>query len=410
MPARTPPHLSTLIILTGSAILTINMFVPSLPGMARDFGVDYGAMSLVIGAYLLVTAVMQLLFGPLSDVIGRRPVILGGMAVFTFASALCALTSDITVFWIGRMLQAAATVGVALSRAVMRDQYEPRELSQKMSTVSMVMALGPLVGPVLGGVIDEVFGWRGNFAFYTLLGLAVLILAWVDLGETHRSRGTGFAAHFRAWPELLGSPRFWGYATCWSFSIATFHVFVAAAPLALSTTFGMGAGELGLYMATMSVGFMLGSYVSGQVARRVDWPLTRLVIIGRLAAALGLLLALVALEIGLLTIPLLVSCMVLNGLGNGLTAPNAASGVMAVRPHLAGAASGLSSAMIQFAGALATGAVGLVLVPELAMEVLLAAMLSVAVIGLVAGLWLVRVERRRGIIRTDVPKAGPGLE
>uniref|UniRef100_UPI00025590A5 MFS transporter n=1 Tax=Oceanicola sp. S124 TaxID=1042378 RepID=UPI00025590A5 len=237
MSVRTPPHLATLIILTGSAVLTINMFVPSLPGMARDFGVDYGAMSMVIGAYLVVTAIMQLLFGPLSDMVGRRPVMLGGVAVFTVASAVCALTSDITVFWIGRMLQAAATVGVALSRAVLRDQYDPREIARKMSTVSMVMAVGPLVGPALGGVIDEIFGWRGNFVFYTGLGLAVLILAWVDLGETHHSRGAGFAAQFRAWPELLRSPRFWGYAICWSFSIATFHVFVTAAPLAFSTAF-----------------------------------------------------------------------------------------------------------------------------------------------------------------------------
>lgn len=405
MSSRTAPHLATLIILTGSAVLTINMFVPSLPGMARDFGVGYAEMSMVIGAYLLVTAIMQLLFGPLSDVVGRRPVMLGGIAVFTLASLLCALTSDITLFWIGRMLQAASTVGVALSRAVLRDQYEPRQIAQKMSTVSMVMALGPLLGPALGGLIDEVLGWRGNFAFYTVLGLVVLVLTWADLGETNRTRGGSVGAQFRAWPELLRSPRFWGYAVCWSFSIATFHIFVTVAPLALSATYGMGAGQLGAYMGSMTVGFMLGSYVSGQVAKRVDWPLTRLLIIGRLAAAIGIVVALVALQAGLLGIPLLVVCMVANGLGNGLTAPNAASGVMAVRPHLAGAASGLSSAMIQLAGALATFTVGLVLLPALAMEVLLVGMLLVALVGLLAALWLVRIERQRGIIRTDVPKS-----
>lgn len=405
MSSRTPPHLATLIILTGSAVLTINMFVPSLPGMAVEFGVDYAEMSMVVGAYLLVTAIMQLVFGPISDVVGRRPVMLGGMAVFTIGSLICALTSDITLFWIGRMLQAASAVGVALSRAVLRDQYEPREIAQKMSTVSMVMALGPLLGPALGGFIDEWLGWRGNFAFYTLMGLAVLVLTWRDLGETSKTRGGSFADQFRAWPELFRSPRFWGYALCWSFSIATFHVFVSVAPLALSTAFGMTAGQLGICMGTMSVGFMLGSYISGQVAKRVDWPLTRLLIIGRLAAAIGIVVALVAYEIGLLSVPLLVASMVANGLGNGLTAPNAASGVMAVRPHLAGAASGLSSAMIQFAGALATFAVGLVLLPVIAMEVLLVGMLSVAVIGLLAALWLVRLERERGIIRTDVPKA-----
>lgn len=410
MTDRTPPHLATLIILTGGAVLTINMFVPSLPGMAREFGVDYGAMSLVIGAYLLMTAVMQLVFGPLSDVYGRRPVILGGMAVFTLASLLCTFTSDVTVFWIGRLLQSASAVGVALSRAVLRDQYEPRELAQKMATVSMVMGLGPLLGPALGGLIDEAFGWRGNFAFYTLLGAAMLALSWRDLGETNRSRGGGFADQFRAWPELLRSPRFWGYATCWSFSIAAFHVFVTAGPLALSEAFGMGSGQLGIYMGMMTAGFILGSWISGRVARTVDWPLTRLMLIGRALASVGLAVALLAWLAGHISLPLLLGAVMLSGLGNGLTSPNAASGVMAVRPHLAGAASGLSSALIQLVGALATGSVGLMLTAEVAVPVLLGAMLVMGLIGLVATLWLARVEQRRGVIRSDVPKAGPGME
>lgn len=410
MTARTPPHLATLIIVTGGAVLTINMFVPSLPGMAREFGVDYGAMSLVIGAYLLMTSAMQLIFGPLSDVYGRRPLILGGLAVFTLGSLICTLTSDVTLFWVGRLLQAASAVGVALSRAVLRDQYASRELAQKMATVSMVMGLGPLLGPALGGLIDEAFGWRGNFAAYTLLGAGMLALCWRDLGETNSNRGGGFAAQFQAWPELLRSPRFWGYAICWSFSVAAFHVFVAAAPLAMSTAFGMGAGQLGIYMGLMTAGYIVGSWISGQVARRIDWPLTRLMILGRALAAAGLGGALLAWGTGDLGLPVLMAGVIANGLGNGLTSPNAASGVMAVRPHLAEAASGLSSAVIQFAGALMTGLVGLILTPEDALPVLLSAMLAVALVGLVAALWLTRVEQRRGVIRSDVPKAGSGLE
>ena len=410
MTDRTPPKLATLILLTGGSVLTINMFVPSLPGMAQDFGVDYGTMSLVIGAYLLMTAVMQLIFGPLSDVYGRRPVILAGFAIFTLASVVCTLTSDITVFWIARLMQAASTVGIAISRAVLRDQYESREITQKMATVSMVMALGPILGPALGGVIDEVLGWRGNFGFYTLLGVGGFLLAWIDLGETNTSRGGGFVAQFRSWPELLRSPRFWGYASCWGVSISTFHIFVAAAPLALTTAFGMGTGQVGLCMGSMSLGFMAGSWITGRVTRRVDWPLTRLLIIGRVMAVAGLAAAMVAQELGALTMSLLIAGMILNGIGNGLTAPNAASGVMAVRPHLAGAASGLSSALLQLAGAVATGIVGVLLAPGIAMEVLIGAMLVASLIGLAIGIWLTWIERRRGVIRTDVPPADPSME
>ena len=146
------------------------------------------------------------------------------------------------------------------------------------------------------------------------------------------------------------------------------------------------------------------------MARRIDWPLTRLMILGRALAAAGLGGALLAWGTGDLGLPVLMAGVIANGLGNGLTSPNAASGVMAVRPHLAGAASGLSSAVIQFAGALMTGLVGLILTPEDALPVLLSAMLAVALVGLAAALWLTRVEQRRGVIRSDVPKAGSGLE
>jgi len=118
MAARTPPSMATLILLTAMGILSLNMFAPSLTHIAEDFGADYGLVSLSIGGYLAITAVLQLILGPLSDRYGRRPVLLFGMAIFTVASVGCYLAPTVEIFLGFRLLQGAVISGMALSRAV----------------------------------------------------------------------------------------------------------------------------------------------------------------------------------------------------------------------------------------------------------------------------------------------------
>ncbi|WP_375173417.1 multidrug effflux MFS transporter [Pseudooceanicola sp.] len=385
-PAKTPPHLWTLILLTANSVLTLNMFLPSLPNMAEDFAVTYGVMSLAVGAYLLMTAVTQLLIGALSDRYGRRPVILIGMAIFVAASAVCALTESFTIFLIARLCQSASATGMALSRAIIRDLFDERESASKMATVAMIMAIAPMLGPTLGGVMDSLFGWRANFVFYTGTGAALFILAWFDLGETHRHKSETFGAQFREYPELVRSRRFWGYVICASFSVATFHIFVSGAPLVVSAAFGMGTAQLGAYMGTITLGFILGSAISSRISAR--YQLSTMMIAGRLVAAIGLGLAALLILGGYLSIPLFFGAMVLSGAGNGMTTPNANAGAMSVRPHIAGSASGLSAAMIVFVGAIATTVTG-ALVTEANGAVLLPALMCCAsVIGLVAALYV----------------------
>lgn len=167
--ATTPPHIATLVFLTGTSVLTLNMFLPSLAHMAEDFGVDYGVMSLAIGGYLAISAVTQICIGPISDRFGRRPVILVGMAVFFLSSLLCAVTRDYHWFLFGRMMQSSATTGMALSRAVIRDQYDERESASKLALISTLMAVAPMMGPMIGGFLDSVFGWRSNFFLLSLI-------------------------------------------------------------------------------------------------------------------------------------------------------------------------------------------------------------------------------------------------
>lgn len=394
--ATTPPRLLTLILLTANTVLTLNMFLPSLPHMAEDFGVPYSVMSLAVGAYLLVTAVTQLIVGPLSDRYGRRPVILWGMAIFALGSAICAITGSFAIFLFGRLLQSASGTGMALSRAVIRDQHDDREAVSKIATVAMIMAIAPMLGPTIGGVLDAVFGWRASFVLFTLNGVALFALTWVDLGETHMNKSATFGAQFREYPELFRSRRFWGYALCAAFSVATFHIFVSGAPLVVMSAFAMGPAELGVYMGTITLGFIMGSAISGRVSRY--FQLSTMMIAGRVVAVVGLGVPALLILAGHLSVPLFFGAMVMSGLGNGMTTPNANTGVMSVRPHIAGSASGFASALVVFVGAFATTITGALVNAEMGAFTLTAIMCTASVIGLFAALSVRVIDQREGRI------------
>jgi len=401
--ATTPPHIATLVMLTGTSVLTLNMFLPSLGHMAEDFGVDYGLMSFAIGGYLMMTAVTQIVVGPISDRYGRRPVVLVGMVVFFLASLLCAVTRDVHVFLAARMFQSAATTGMALSRAAIRDQYDEREAAAKLALISTLMALAPMMGPMLGGFLDSVFGWRANFWLYSFLGACLFVICWLDAGETHHNRMSSFGAQFRAYPELLRSRRFWGYAVCAALSVGTFHIFVTGAPLVAPAAFGIGTAELGMWMGTITLGFMIGTGISSRISR--NYPLTTMVIAGRLTAVVGIGVPCVVLAMGAESKWIFFGAMILSGIGNGLTSPNASAGALSIRPHLAGSASGLSSALIMvvgsivstLTGALVTETNGLVLVPAL--------MVAASVLGLAAALYVRRVNRQEAELAARIAEA-----
>ena len=169
--AKTPPHLITLIILTSTSVLAMNMFLPSLTNMAAEFSVSYSVMNISVAGYLAITAVLQVILGPLSDRFGRRPVLLGSILIFSLASLFCALSSNIWIFLSLRILQGAIISGMALSRAIVRDMMAPKDAVRVLGTIAMAMAVAPMLGPVLGGVFDEIFGWRAIFWFYLGLGL-----------------------------------------------------------------------------------------------------------------------------------------------------------------------------------------------------------------------------------------------
>ena len=387
-----PPRLLTLILLSALAVLPVNMFLPSLPHIAREFQSDYGAANLAIAGYAAAAAILQLVMGPLSDRFGRRPVLLLALIVFVLASIGCALATNIWSFLLYRLTQATVIACYSVSLAVIRDCYPEQKAASLIGYVAMAWSLAPMLGPVIGGALDQAFGWRANLWVLATLGSAVLLSCWKGLPETNLLRSVTILQAFASYPELLRSQRFWSLSLCMAFSIGTFYAFLGGAPLVAQVTFAMSPMSLGIAMGSITAGFLLGSFLSGRYASR--YVLTTTMIAGRVIACIGLGLGLaLALSGPLSALSFFGWCMFV-GLGNGLTLPSANAGAMSVRPRLAGSAAGLSGALTVAGGAMVSSVTGAVLTETNAEIALLAIMLLSALLGLAAAVHILFLDRR----------------
>ena len=280
-------------------------------------------------------------------------------------------------------------VGSALSPAIIRDTAGPADSARTMGQIGTVMALAPMVGPLLGGLLDAAAGWRATFALYTLCGLIGLVLIWTDLGETHARTSGGFRSHFQAYPEVLSSLRFWSNALCMAFAAATFYVFLSGAPLVAASQYAMSPAMVGVAMAVTPVGFMLGNIITTRLTARM--PLAAIMVTGRLITVAGLSAAVAA----SFTAPapeLYFGLMVSVGIGNGMSFPPGYAGVMSVRPEVSGSAAGLSGALMVAMGALMTWGAAQILTAENALSALALLMLAIATAALIAAIFARRAE------------------
>jgi Bcr/CflA subfamily drug resistance transporter len=396
--SKSSPRVLTLVLLAALSTLSLNMFLPSLTNIARDFNADYALASLSIAGYLAITAVMQLVIGPMSDRFGRRPLLLCGLSVFVIGSLGCLLASDIYSFLVFRALQATVISGWVLSMAMIRDTRDEAESASLIGYVAMSMAIAPMLGPMIGGLLDEFFGWRASFVLYTAMGLILLLLCWLDLDETNLSPSATFAAQFQAYPELLGSRRFWGFAICAMFSTGAFYVFLAGVPLVAARQFSISPGLLGFYMGTITAGFAAGSFVAGRYSQR--YPRTTMMIGGRSLAVFGLSLGLLLFLAGYAHGVTLFFATVFVGVANGVSMPSVNAGATSIRPGLAGSAAGLLGASSVAAGALLTTLTGFLLETGDAAIRLLAALLSCSLLALAAAFYVRLIDRREARLVT----------
>ncbi len=379
----TPPHIITLVLITGMSALNMSIFLPSLATMTDYFKTDYAIMQIALSGYLAATAVLQIFIGPISDRYGRRIMVLGSLIIFLIATIGTLMAETVEAFLFFRIMQAAVATSMALSRAIVRDIVPQAEAASMIGYVTMGMALVPMVGPMIGGALDEAFGWQATFVFLAIAGLCTFTLCYFDLGETVAGKGVSFRDQIKSYPELLSSPRFWGYVLCAAFGSGAFFALLGGTSFVATTIFGLSPLWSGIALGAPAIGYAIGNFISGRFSVRMG--VNRMALLGTGVTIAGLGLSAILTFAGVNHPLNFFGFCTFLGLGNGIMLPNVMAGSISVRPHLAGTASGLGGAIMigggaalsQIAGGILTAETGTMPLQLLMLIVSIAAMLSV---------------------------------
>ena len=382
-------------MIAGISALNMSIFLPSLNGMARYFDTDYAIMQIALSGYLAATALLQLVIGPISDRYGRRVITLISLAVFVFATIGALLSTNVEAFLFFRMMQAIVAAGLVLSRAVVRDMVPQNQAASMIGYVTMGMALVPMFGPMIGGLLDQLYDWHATFVFLAIAGTGVFLLTWFDQGETIKGGGVSFADQLRGYPELLRSPRFWGYALCAAFASGAFFALLGGASFIAGEVFGLSPLWSGVALGAPAIGYAVGNYISGNYSVRVG--VNAMATYGSIILIVGMGASLVITLLGFSHPLLFFGFCTMLGLGNGVALPNTMAGLLSVRPHLAGTASGLGGALMVAGGAALAQFAGGMLNVETGTLPLQWLMFATAVAALLSVLFVTWRERALGL-------------
>ena len=332
---------AVLAMLTALGPLSTDFYLPSLPDIARVMGTNTAGAQATLSAFLFGFAAGQIVWGPLSDRYGRKPVLTAGLAVFLLATLACAFAPSIEALIGSRFLQAFGASGpIVLGRAMVRDLYEGPRAGRELARMGMIMGLVPAVAPVIGGLLQHQFGWRSTFLASFVFGLAILVVVLTVLPETVRSRTTGrlsFLAVFRGFGSLLENRSYRVYAGLTALAYAGLFAFISGSSFVLIGIYGLSPTRYGLSFGFAVLGYISGTIIAQRLVGRRG--LDGVIGLGVACLAGGGLVMLACVLIGFggslgITIP-----MALYACGVGLTMPQAQAAAMMPFPDRAGAAS-----------------------------------------------------------------------
>ena len=387
------------VVLFGAAIFALlpistDLYLPALPAIRAAFADSGSQVQLTLSAFILGFGVAHLFTGPLSDRYGRRPLLLSGLGIYVLASLGCAFASDVTMLIIFRVLQGiGACSGSVMSRAIIRDLYEPRRGAYVFSLIASAFTIVPMFAPLIGGLLTVWFGWRANFL--CLLAFSGLLLAatWYLLGETNRHRdptATHLARLVGNYGRILRNPVFLGYALCCMFSYAGLFTYLSLSAFVLFDAYGVPAERYGLWFMLGVGGHTCGALACSRLVRSI--AMMRLVLLSSSITAFGALLML-TLVWSEFPHPLAVmGPMILYLFGHGITSPLCMTGAVGPFPKVAGTASALFG-FIQFAVAAVVGQVAMGFYDGTGMTLACIAVMSGLCLVVTAGI-VARVDRK----------------
>jgi len=372
--------LLTLTMMSSLGMVASTIYVPSIPAIAGAFETSIARVQLTFVGYLLAFAASMLVLGPLSDRYGRRRTILCGLALSAISSVACAISPTIDFLIAARVVQGiGACAGLVVGRAITREVWGREAAARVIAGRAIAATLMQAFAPILGGYLQGWFGWRCNFVVIGLIASVAMALVtrYVPEGRAATaapSRTGGMLASYRT---LIGTRRFLSYAFTAAGSHAGFHIFAAGAPAVLIVGFGIPPEDYGFYASLPPMGFLVGSFLSNRLTRRLG--IDGLITIGCTvlipAASIMVTLAL----LGVASPYAVIGPMILICCGSGLITPNATAGSLVVNAGMVGTASGLGS-FIQMTGA--AGATALLSLGPSGSPLMLASI--IALVGLFA--------------------------
>ena len=396
MPRPNPTALTALLaLLTGIAPMSVDMYLASLPDIARNLMASDAQVQLTLSFYLVGFAIGQVIWGPISDRHGRKPILLTAISVFIAASIVCTIAPSTTVLIAARFVQAIGGAGMTvMARAVVRDVYEGLAVARELSRMTAVMALAPLIAPLLGGVLQTFFGWRANFVVLTAIGVSAALLVALLLPETLRSRApepVSLGSIFRSYRTFVRDRTFLAYSGLLICSFGGLFAWISASAFVLQNLYGLSAFDFGVAFAVGSVGYLVGTWIAAHIVARAG--LDRTLGLGCVAMAGGGVAGVLALMFGFSSATALVLPVAVFLAGLGLALPQAQAGALLPFPERAGAASSLVGFLQQTAGAV-VGAIVVHLLGQSAWPLAI----GVAVMGCGAlALWALTHEMRKQV-------------
>jgi DHA1 family bicyclomycin/chloramphenicol resistance-like MFS transporter len=405
--SRGKPSLALLAAVTALAFCALHMVVPALPVLVAVFDDSPAHVQLVLSLYLGGIAAGQLIYGPVSDRFGRRPVMITGLAMFLLGTLLCGVAWSLPALIFGRVLQAlGACAGIVLSRAIIRDVYDREMAARGLALVMMAMTLAPAISPALGAYLSEWFDWRAIFVLLGGFGIAVFAGTVARLRETNRHPAPlDFGGMTRSYAILLRSPAFAWFALCSACTSASWFTFIASAPYLVAEVLHEPASTYGLMILFPMATYMLGNAAAARFALRTGS--LRLLITGRAVALSGAIAALLWYFSGGFSVWALFLPIAFAEIGDGLSQPSVMAAALSIHPRIAGTASGLMGFLQMTAAAI--GSFVVALLPHdspIGMILVFSAFVAVA---LVSGIFAVRrVTRAERMLSPAVATAGDG--
>ena len=359
--ARPPAHTVVVLgLLTMFGPLSLDLYLPALPQLADDLNASTSAAQLSITTCLVGLAVGQLVAGPLSDRLGRKPPLMVGLSAYLVASVACALAPSAGVLAVLRLVQGlAGAAGIVISRAIARDLYSGRALMIFFSRLLLVAGLAPVIAPILGGQLSRIMSWRGLFGVLAGFGAVLLLAGWFGLKETlppDRRIVGGFSHTLQGYNRLLHDRFFVGCALSSGLAGATMFAYIAGSTFVLQRIYGMSPQGFSLVFGCISLGLVAAAQAGARIA--LVWPLTRVLGLGLGINLLGAS-TLLAVVISGLPLAVLISALVVMVCAVGLIFPTANALAMADYPDLAGTASSLQGLSQFVFGAVAAPLVGI---------------------------------------------------